>query len=571
MTGFKRILCLALSLVMLLAILGGCGGNGEPKDTAAAETKAPDGTTPPVTEPADTPAPEAVYPYPLEYIPVEESVEVTLWCSFNPQALTMVDGVEETAAFVELESRTGVVLESTSVAGNVARDAFNIMINAGDYPDIIGNLATFYSSLDGAVEDEVAIDLKPYLAEYCPNFWYLINQNPEIIKHLTSEEGRIVRYTSFSMEPSISTLGTVIRQDWLDELSMDTPTTYDELYDTLTAFKTELGAESPLFVNYMGIGFYNTLSNGYGISACYDMMQSYYPFSVADNGEVFFSWTDDNMKDFLVMMNQWYNEGLVWKDFSSDAALNSIASSKAYSEALSDNVGVFHSEIALIKSMPQQHEAGTMVLSGIADFTKNKGDTLHNEAISIGVGQSSWSISTQCDEDKIPIICNWIDYCFTEEGSELGSWGIEGISWEYDGNGNHQFTDLILDNQDGLSNTVLLALYCMQSTNPYLLSMDREKALYTEQQLEANDIWQSNQDGANAYPVSAKMTTQESMEFSSLWADISTYGCEQIPKFVIGELNLDADWDTFVAAMEAMDCSHLVELKQAAYERYLLK
>ncbi|MGI5936047.1 MAG: hypothetical protein ACOX7I_04500, partial [Oscillospiraceae bacterium] len=255
----RRILGIILAVLMVAALFAGCGNKEEQKSSAgeptdSGPTQPAETETTPELEPEQE---EATYPFDLPYIPVTEDTTITLWCSFNPQALTVVDSVADTSVFKAMEEITGVTFDAVSVAGNVARDAFNILINSGEYPDIIGNLSMLYKGLDAAVDDGVAIDLMPYLEEYSPNFWYLINQKPELRKYLTTDEGRIVRYTSFSMEGALTQLGYVIRQDWLEDLGMEVPQTYEELHDTLTAFKVEKGADSGLWLNYMGLGCYN--------------------------------------------------------------------------------------------------------------------------------------------------------------------------------------------------------------------------------------------------------------------------------------------------------------------------
>ena len=42
-------------------------------------------------------------------------------------------------------------------------------------------------------------------------------------------------------------------------------------------------------------------------------------------------------------------------------------------------------------------------------------------------------------------------------------------------------------------------------------------------------------------------------------------------KFVTGDLNLETDWDTYVADMETQGLSTCLKAYQAAYDRYLEK
>jgi len=56
-----------------------------------------------------------------------------------------------------------------------------------------------------------------------------------------------------------------------------------------------------------------------------------------------------------------------------------------------------------------------------------------------------------------------------------------------------------------------------------------------------------------------------------LRSDIKTYTSETIAKFITGELNLDSDWDAYVANMESMNIERLREITEAAYQRQVNK
>jgi putative aldouronate transport system substrate-binding protein len=110
-----------------------------------------------------------------------------------------------------------------------------------------------------------------------------------------------------------------IRQDWLDKLGLDAPTTLDELYEVATAFKNaELGQGAP--------------GTTLGIAAQQDLSYSWYasfdPIWGAMTGTMPGYWTDDGsgqlangsvdpaMKDALALLSKWYDEGLIPADFS---------------------------------------------------------------------------------------------------------------------------------------------------------------------------------------------------------------------------------------------------------------
>lgn len=65
-------------------------------------------------------------------------------------------------------------------------------------------------------------------------------------------------------------------------------------------------------------------------------------------------------------------------------------------------------------------------------------------------GQYVWSVSTQAENAELVVsVINWF---FTDEGIESCNWGTENEAFVYDAEGNKQFTDLVLNNPDGIPN-----------------------------------------------------------------------------------------------------------------------
>ena len=58
--------------------------------------------------------------------------------------------------------------------------------------------------------------------------------------------------------------GISIRQDLLEKVNLEVPTTYDEWYTVLKAFKDELGVEIPLYTSRYGIDIFGEFMAGYG-------------------------------------------------------------------------------------------------------------------------------------------------------------------------------------------------------------------------------------------------------------------------------------------------------------------
>lgn len=71
----------------------------------------------------------------------------------------------------------------------------------------------------------------------------------------------------------------------------------------------------------------------------------------------------------------------------------------------------------------------------------------------------------------------------------------------------------------------------------------------------------------DCYPV-VSYTTEEIEERSPIYKDLSTYLQQAKAQFITGELDVDQDWDTYVNTVEQMNAGRLLEIEQAAYDRF---
>ena len=416
----KKMLSLLLSALLVLSMFAGCGGT-EPASTAAsveAEVSETVEESAPVEEetPVEGSAEEAVEEEPkvvIEYPLAEEPVVLTQWGSMNPNNFSYINSLSDNTVVAELEKRTGVRLECVSVQGGPNTiDQFTLMISAGDLPDFIDNVSSCYTAgADAAIEDGFIIDLEPYLEEHCPDFVALFDEMDGLRSFAHTDEGAVPFFVQVAKNAdAVCTSGYLIRQDWLDQLGLDTPETFDELHDVLAQFKSELNVESPL---WMPKGVTGLLSDAYGAAASYEPMAGAYPFMAVD-GEVVCGYQTEAFKDFLKEMNTWYNDGLLWKDFVTDTMAFGITTSSAYNLFLNGQMGCAYGELSDIATVAEQIGGGA-VLAAIPDPTVN-GEKNHLTS-SATPYYSKWAISTECDD--VELACEFMNYMYTQEGCDL--------------------------------------------------------------------------------------------------------------------------------------------------------
>lgn len=580
----KKLLAMLLALGMLTGLMAGCGGTESIASSAASASEpAQSAEAPPAQEasaPAPAPAEEASAPEssaaeadtptswpanPLGNVDLpltEEPVTVTMWMGVNPNVLKITEDIgNDCALWNELASRTGVNLEFTVVNPDTESEKFNLMVASNDLSDIISNATTLYTNGgEAAIADEILIDHLPYLTEeLTPQICKLMEAYPDAVPEALTESGWLAGMPQLSMQTETTqTFGPMIRKDWLDELGLDAPETYDELHDVLKAFKEKKGADAPLLLNYAATGINNGLVEGYGIFGLVADAAMSEPYYQVDD-TVMYGPIQPEFKDYLTMIHDWYQEGLIWQDFMSYTDFQNPPTDVV----LADRAGVFYAEVTYIATLEDASNTEGFELVAIPDFVQKSGDTIPFKEERAYAASTPWSISTQCQYPEL--LMQWCNYMYTDEGALLCNYGIEGESFEYDENHVPVFTDLVLNNPD-MSTTVALFMYCLDR-GPFYRDETREQSGYTQAQKEASSIWQSNMSVGRGIGSTA-LNTEESNEVNQFYGDIKTYIEQSVLEFVIGNRDL-AEFDEYVSHIEGMGIDEVTACYQAAYQRYL--
>lgn len=554
----KKTLSFLLCLSLVLGLLAACGSTSRsaPETSTpapAAEASAPE-DAPVEPAPADsqaTPAEEASAAMPI----ADHDVTLRLWTELAP----FLDGTSyedpnQFPFYQNLSAATGVDFDFTVVSIMAAEEQFNLSVASQSFPDIICQPGYYTGSVDDAIENDVFLDVTDLLPEYAPDYFAVINRDDNTRRDTYSQDGRVAVFWEIAKEPYPANSGLVIRQDWLDKVGMDAPTTYDELHDVLLAFKEQLDAESPIYIN--GDAMMLELTSGYNFQN--DFMDM--------DGTAVFGASAENFKPYLEMMSQWYQEGLIHHDFYVYAD-NQVESDNERTRLVNSNqVGVWYNWCEDLQLYDVDDP--DYCLTAITNPVVQAGDAVHLcSGIDPMVSSSGgWAISTNCSDETVPIAMQVINYMYTEEGSMLANWGIEGETYTIQEDGTPRYTDLILNNPDFATN-MCIGIYCV-FRGPILSDLSRFNQNVVGTLAEYVAVW-GTQDNDYDMPT-VTMNAEDSERYNSIRSDIDTALEENIPKFVIGDRPID-QLDSFLAELAAMGMSEMVELEQKALDDYYAK
>lgn len=567
----KKILAMLLSGA-LAASLCACGGEAAPSEKAqSSDSIAPASAAPesPVQESNAEPvqaeasaseeATRAVISYPL----TGDDLTITMSFDMPGGVGTRFTDFNEHTVFQAVEERTGVHVEFVSAGGMGDAEALTLWAAAGTLPDLIPNAAANYpGGGEVAVADDILMDVSSYL-EYAPDYDYYRTRTPEDEQDSLTDSGYVVELTSFFSEDLGPSTGPMIRQDWLDDQGLDTPVTYDDWHEVLTAFHNAYDPDYTFLLPNTISAQNNYFASGFGVLSYTANARGRVtdPFYQVD-GTVKFSLLEDGFRDYIALLNQWYTEGLISRDFVSCEADTNGPDLAGY--VTSGQTGIWFGDVSQMQSYDESANDPGFHCVAITDPVQKKGDTTHFDSDRTGL--TSYSVAATCENPEI--VMEWVNYWFTDEGVRLANYGIEGESYTLDEDGTPQYTELMTANPDGDTFKTCQLLYTMVMV-PTVVDTRASFGLYSDAQLAAQEIWSSNIDDAYVLPE-ITMTEDENNELSSIYSDLSTMVSEKLIKFIIGDEPMD-NWPSFVADMEDMNAQRCVEIYQDALDRYLAR
>jgi len=544
----KRATALTLSVLMAVGSLAGCGFKEETKETESESAKIETEGT----EVAGDTAVDPDRPY--------AGTKLTWYSKLNANVSTTYPNLGDTPWAQYVMEKTGIEIEFIHPTVGSEEEEFSILIASGEYPDIIENMWTSYpGGPQAAINDGVIIDLDDVMANNAPNFSKLMADHPDIDKRVKTINGS---YYCFPFlrgleSPNITqfSAGMILRKDVLDELGLEMPETIDEWETTLRAFK-KAGFEAPFVTRNEWMK--DVWSPGF------DNWGDFY----VEDGTVKNGLIEASRKDFISKMHDWYEEGLIDRDWLvADKASNqtyfttgkSAAVYAPFGQGLGQYTQVMNEENPEIT---QEDIRCTVPVTSVkgqnAKFSKMN-DIYDKSGVSA-------AISTQCE--NIEAAAWLLDWMFSEEGNLCCNFGIEGVTYEMK-EGKPVYTDVIMRNPDGLSVANALAAYTRASTSGVCVQDEDYIEQYYEQdnQKEALELSMKTDMGEHFFPPTS-VAEEDSEQYADIMNNVKTLADEMEAQFIAGTVPMD-EWDAYQEQLKKFGIEDAIAMMQTAYDNYM--
>lgn len=604
-----RMLALLMVIAMMLAVFAGCGNENDSVSSAAKESAVTENQTqedassePPVqaeasyteeeiqagVEEGDFTAANASMDFSgykamlkelhTELPITEEPVTLSYFFGFEGTTLNYIETgkMEGHQVWKWLMENTGVNFDLKVVNKTQETDQFNLMVASGDYTDLVPG-GDYSSGVEAAYEDEVFMDLSDYVEENMPNYWKIINSDQNLLREVQDGDKFIVVYALKDQVANPAGSGTFIRMDWLEDLNMEVPETYDELTDVLRAFKTEKGASEPLAL-FNTVSMQNgLLMGGFGSQAELsangmggDATSGYYQ----EDGQVIFGATADGTRKYLSWLNKLYEEDLINFENMQSRESNPFSDMNAGKASDGSNGYIFTNQ-------PFGSEYTNMAVSNgdtncnwwpVRDVAEEKGQTINfYEEISLK-DMSSLAITTDCK--NVEVALQFLDFGYSYEGALLYNFGFakgddagQYQTYDFDANGEPVFDEAAL--LDVAEQTNIASGVVSTKDLAGIVYDTRLAFSFGDRELACFDAWKTDKVANNILGSATSLTAEEGSTASAIYSDIVTYVATSVLQFIRGDMDVndDAAWDEYVANIEAMNVDELTEIIQGAYDR----
>ncbi len=476
--------------------------------------------------------------------------ELTCLVNISSALLEQCNGdLNQSPFFQELEKRTNVHISwVTSVNEQESRYFFK-QTNT-QMPDLIINAYqnhTYGTGLDTAIDEGTILDLSELIPKYAPNYYAIIQENENLTDIVYTDAGRLAAVYAVRQEKQGPWIGPMIRKDWLDELNLKIPVTYDDWETVLTAFHEKKHASAPLYLPGTGYMPGDYLSAGFGVSSSF--------YHIGDN--IYYGPAEEGWKEYLMLLNRWYDLGLISPYFSTGDIFpneDNIANGSS---------GIWCSYY-LFSSFLSAKDCPDISTAPIPAPKKEASDESHFRFPDTYV-DNYIAISSSCAHPEAAL--KWLDYLYSKEGTLFATYGLEGETYTIKEDGRPEYTELITDNPDGLNFYDALQYYTLPTYFPIGYTNWKRELQANKFQTcqEMMDIWSSS-DTDYLLPTGLNLTPQESRRYSEIMAKVSDCMHEYTIQFIMGTLSFDS-YDDYLTRLNNSGLKEALQILQNAYLR----
>ncbi|MBD2846564.1 extracellular solute-binding protein [Paenibacillus sp. IB182496] len=405
----------------------------------------------------------------------------------------------------ELAKRTGVSVKFEPVPQAGFLEKKQILVATHSVPDIVSGLTAAEGRQYGT--DGVFLDLRPYMEQgLMPNIsrWY--EEYPDMAVVSTTPDGGIYALPFLGTENWFS-FALIGRQDLLDEYGLSVPTNTDELYDVMRALKEKHPEAYPFTTRTIEMdhnaGIFNIFTRAFTEVGC---VIGYNPFSERYE----FAAEHPEFTDMLHYLHKLYKEELLDQEFA-------LMNSNLWEERILTNKSFFtydaKSRYVIFMEMANNlDEATAFDMQPIPELKAPEKRAFTFASDYVQGNKNNVALSSKIKNPEVAV--QYLDYLYSDEGSELLELGVEGVTYEVvDGQ------PVYLSSLEQPLGITLRRDYGLRYDAGFL-SLSKSRQLVAEGYYEKNAAVEDMYKDIVVKPAPAVLVTEDEREIASLVAGL---------------------------------------------------
>jgi putative aldouronate transport system substrate-binding protein len=484
------------------------------------------------------------------------------------------------------ESLTNVRVIYTSVPQVGAREATNLLIAAGEYPDIIMSAGMNAADEMNYGSQGIFIPINDLIQNHA--YWAneAFRRYPELPAALIQPDGNI--YGLPNINEAFHTFYTMkawINENWLRTLNLRVPATTEEFYQVLSAFKTQdpnrngRADEIPMMGHYQlntpRTDPWNFLLNSFVYFDPQTTKAS--GFLELVNRRVGFVPIQDDYREGLRYIARLVSEGLL-DPASFTQNVNQVKQIGTNPDA--QLIGVF-TDFVWWNTVGYNRETADRRADNYPALAPLRGPRgVQNTPLTAVPFNVAFAHIT--DHCRDPILAfRWLDGLYNEDVTRDIQFGTKGVYWDNPASGaqginrkpalHRILQPFPSDVEDpGSARNVLLG----NRHSDLRLGEQADWANPETQFAQEPKLFQeTNEKYAQHFPQGRNVpeilyfTPQENQDYLRLREQINTYTRENLVAFITGNRNLDRDWAAYINEFQRLELNRYLQMVQTAYDR----
>ncbi len=480
---------------------------------------------------------------------------------------------ENNTLTARFEEETGLSIKWQEVPSADRITRLNTLMQSGEYPEVI--LDHYWTKSEQLLygSQGVLLPIEELVAEHAPNLQAVLDEYPLVETNMTIEDGHMYSMPAVDAAPQTEANYKMwINQVYLDNLGLEMPTTLDEYTAYLQAVKDgdangngDTTDEIAMSGSFKGWNT-NTMEFLMNSFTYYSKFAKY--MYIDESGKIVYTRTTDEVKEGMKYLQSLYQEGLMDNlIFTQDAdALKQIGNNPD-TNILGSCAGGFLGSFLNISDSDRWTEFSAMApLEGPEGVRYSISNPLQGSAV--------LSVTNSCEYPEA-IVRAW-DLFFVDEIDSYYTHsllGEEGTDYSLAGDGDLNalgepatYTRITAEaDKDGRYWNQLGPNYRPED---YLVRFTVEGEGDAETMLH-----QATLDYYTPYLPEDSMIlptlgfdTEESREIIDAETALNAYFDQTFATFVTTDVDIDAEWDAYVAEMENIGVARYVEIFQAEYD-----